>query len=141
MLGKALTREQQLERLEQDEKMRRRQEVVDLQKYYLQKAEDKKAEEQLIEHLTWLEYEKQQKMSDDKWRKEENARINLMKQVYDNRAQTIEVKKVMKNEQEWLLNNEKQLIDSDLQRQQQLHEEKFMKDALYKKEHQTAVLK
>jgi hypothetical protein len=48
-----------LERLEQDEKMRRRQEVVDLQKYYLQKAEDKKAEEQLIEHLTWLEYEKQ----------------------------------------------------------------------------------
>jgi hypothetical protein len=51
------------------------------------------------------------------------------------------VKKVMKNEQEWLLNNEKQLIDSELQRQQQLHEEKLMKDALYKKEHQTAVLK
>jgi hypothetical protein len=31
MLNKALTKDQQLERLEQEEKMRRRQEVVDLQ--------------------------------------------------------------------------------------------------------------
>lgn len=86
MLNKALTKEQQLERLEQDEKLKRRQEVGDLQQYYLQKAEDKKAEEQLIEYLTWLESEKQWKIKEDKWQKEDQARVNLMKNVYDHRA-------------------------------------------------------
>lgn len=45
MLNKALTREQQIAQIEEDERLRRRQEVIDLQKFYLQKAEDKKAEE------------------------------------------------------------------------------------------------
>lgn len=65
-----------------------------MQQYYLQKAEDKKAEEQLIEYLTWLESEKQWKLREDKWRKEDQARVNLMKNVYDHRAQHIEMKKV-----------------------------------------------
>ena len=86
MLNSALTKEQKLEQIEQNEKMQRRQEVVDLQKYYLQKAEDKKAEEQLIEYLTWLESEKQWKIREDKWQKEDQARINLMKQVYEQRT-------------------------------------------------------
>ena len=62
MLNKALTREQQIAQLEDQERLRRRQEVIDLQKFYLEKAEDKKAEEQLIEYLTWLESEKQWKV-------------------------------------------------------------------------------
>ena len=45
MLNKALTREQQIAQIEENERLRRRQEVIDLQKFYLQKAEDKKAEE------------------------------------------------------------------------------------------------
>jgi hypothetical protein len=79
MLDKALTRERQIALLEEEERLRRRQEVIDLQKFYLQKAEDKKAEEQLIEYLTWLESEKQWKLKEDKWKKEDQARINLMK--------------------------------------------------------------
>lgn len=89
MLNKALTREQQIAQLEEDERLRRRQEVIDLQKFYMQKAEDKKAEEQLIEYLTWLESEKQWKLKEDKWRKEDQARINLMRQVYEDRSKTI----------------------------------------------------
>jgi hypothetical protein len=71
MLGKAINKEQEIERIEREEYLRRRQEVVDLQQFYLQKAEDKKAEEQLIEYLTWLESEKQWKLKEDKWRKED----------------------------------------------------------------------
>lgn len=89
MLGKAINKEQEIERIEREELMRRRQEVVDLQKFYLQKAEDKKAEEQLIEYLTWLESEKQWKLKEDKWRKEDQARVNLMKQVYEDRSKAI----------------------------------------------------
>ena len=79
MLNKAINKEQQIEKIEKDELHRRRQEVVELQQFYLQKAEDKKAEEQLIEYLTWLESEKQWKLREDKWKKEDQARINLMK--------------------------------------------------------------
>ena len=113
--------------------MRRRQEVIDLQQYYLQKAEDKRAEEQLIEHLTQLESEKQWKMREDKWRKEDQARINLMKDVYENRAMHIELKKKKKGEKGWLLDNEKQMVETELQRQQREHEEKMARDAAYKK--------
>ena len=35
MLGKAINREKEIERLEQEERARRRQEVIDLQKFYL----------------------------------------------------------------------------------------------------------
>ena len=92
MLDKAITRERQIALLEEEERLRRRQEVIDLQKFYLQKAEDKRAEEQLIEYLTWLESEKQWKLKEDKWRKEDQARINLLKQVYEDRAKTIGAK-------------------------------------------------
>eukprot|EP00349_Pseudokeronopsis_sp_Brazil_P004974 CAMPEP_0202962178 /NCGR_PEP_ID=MMETSP1396-20130829/6275_1 /ASSEMBLY_ACC=CAM_ASM_000872 /TAXON_ID= /ORGANISM="Pseudokeronopsis sp., Strain Brazil" /LENGTH=113 /DNA_ID=CAMNT_0049682571 /DNA_START=812 /DNA_END=1153 /DNA_ORIENTATION=+ len=86
MLQEALDREKALEDLENYERNVRRQEVIELQKHYFQKAQDKKAEEQLIEHLTWLESEKQWKMREDKWKKEDQARINLLKNVYDSRA-------------------------------------------------------
>lgn len=95
MLSKAINKEQEIERIEREELLRRRKEVVELQQFYLQKAEDKKAEEQLIEYLTWLESEKQWKLKEDKWRKEDQARVNLMKQVYEDRAKAIGAKQTM----------------------------------------------
>jgi len=64
----------------------------------MQKSADKKAEEQYIEHLTQLESEKQWKMREDKWQKEEQARVNLLKNVYNNRAQDIDLKQRLKGE-------------------------------------------
>lgn len=99
----------------------------------MQKAEDKRAEEQLIEHLTWLESEKQWKMREDKWKREDQARINLMKNVYDARLQTIELKKKLKEEDNWLVNNDKRIIDAELERQNKLAEEKAAREALTRK--------
>jgi hypothetical protein len=102
--------------MEAEEKKMRRNEVVELQKHYMQKTQDKKAEEQLIEHLTWLESEKQWKMREDKWRKEDQARINLLRNVYDNRAQNIDVKQKFKDEDKWLIENEKRAIAAEIER-------------------------
>jgi hypothetical protein len=55
-------------------------------------------------------------MREDKWRKEEQARINLMKNVYDARLQTVELKKKVKEEENWLLNNEKRTLETELER-------------------------
>lgn len=107
----------------------------------MQKAEDKKAEEQLIEHLTWLESEKQWKMKEDKWRREEQARVSLMKNVYDQRLQTVELKKKLKDEEEWLLNNEKQRLETELERQNREAEERKMREALTRKNYQVDVLR
>jgi hypothetical protein len=89
---------------------------VDLQKHYMQKAQDKKAEELLIEELTRLESEKQWKMREDKWRKEDQARVNLLRNVYDNRAQNIDLKKKLKDEDTWLVGNDKAAIDAEIER-------------------------
>jgi len=45
MLSTTIGREKEIERLEQEERSRRRKEVIDLQKFYMEKAEDKKAED------------------------------------------------------------------------------------------------
>ncbi len=116
MLERAISREQAIERLEQEERLRRRQEVVDLQQYYNQKAEDKKAEEQLIEYLTWLESEKQWKLREDKWHKEDQARVNLMKQVYEDRAKAIGARQTHADEEKWRVEYEKKLIDEEIAR-------------------------
>lgn len=60
-----------------------------------------------MEYLTWIESEKQWKLREDKWKKEDQARINLMKNVYENRTQNIELKKKISEEEKWLLEHEK----------------------------------
>lgn len=74
-------------------------------------------------------------MREDKWKKEDEARINLMKEVYHNRAKHIEMKKLNKEEEKWLVKNDKRLIETELERQNREHEEKVARDALVKKEH------
>jgi hypothetical protein len=140
MLQATLDREQAIERYEQEQKRLRMTEVVELQKHYMQKAQDKRAEEQLIEHLTWLESEKQWKMREDKWHKEDQARVNLLRNVYDNRAQNIDIKQKMKGENEWLLANEKKTIEEEMQRQQREYEQKMAQQQLYKQKHQSDIL-
>ena len=66
--------------------------------------------------MTQLESEKQWKLREDKWRKEDQARVNLMKDVYENRAMHVELKKKMKDEKGWLVNNEKQVVESEIAR-------------------------
>jgi hypothetical protein len=140
MLQTTLDRESAIERLEAEEKRIRRQEVVDLQKHYMQKAQDKRAEELLIEELTRLESEKQWKMREDKWRKEDQARINLLRNVYDSRAHHIELKKKLKEEDQWMVSNEKAAIDAEIERQNREYEEKRAREQLYRQKHQGDIL-
>jgi hypothetical protein len=49
-------------------------------------------------------------MREDKWRKEDQARVNLLRNVYDNRAHHIDMKAKIRDETGWLLANEKQQL-------------------------------
>jgi len=80
-------------------------------------------------------------MRDTQWRKEDNARVNLMKEVYDSRALTVEMKKKYKHEQNWQTDYENKHIQSEVQRQEREHEENAIREAALKKVHQGDVLR
>lgn len=56
---------------------------------------DKEAEERMIDQMTMREGEKQQKIADARRRQEEEAKINLMREVYESRATHVEHMKRM----------------------------------------------
>ncbi len=141
MLQRALDKEAALEHLEQEERMQRRKEVIELQKAYFQQTEDSRKHEELIERLTQEEAEKQQKMREDQWRREDHSRIALLKDVYNSRAQTIGNKKMWQDEEKWQLDYEKKVLEEELQRANMMHETKVQALQVNKKNHQGDVLK
>ena len=73
--------------LEEREKAARRQEILDLQGYYKQSSEDKMAYEKMVDEVVQQEAERQFKMRDAQWQRENQARINLLKDVYQAREE------------------------------------------------------
>ena len=65
----------------------------------------------MIDELTQVENEKQWDGREQQWRREDQARINLLKNVYQNREQDILLKQTMKGEAQWLKNHDKSQID------------------------------
>jgi hypothetical protein len=92
MIQRVIEMEKEQESNESKEKERQKLANKEFFKYVNDKTKDFKQEEKVIEHLTALELEKQQKKEDEKWEKEQQARIQLMTQVYDDRAKAIELK-------------------------------------------------
>ena len=46
----------------------------------------------------------------------------------------------MKDEEKWLLNNEKQVLETELEKKTREHEEKMVKDQVYRQQHQGDIL-
>lgn len=90
MVHNAVAREEALNKLESDEKEARRQEAKNLMSLYAQGKADKEAEEKILDKLTLEEEQKQWKMREAQWRKEEEAKVQLMREVYESRATNIE---------------------------------------------------
>lgn len=92
MLDKALQREAALRRLEEMEKEARKREIVELQSHYNQGQKDKAAYEKMIDELVAIENAKQWEAREQQWRREDQARVNLLKNVYANREADIVLK-------------------------------------------------
>lgn len=107
LLDKALAYERAVEEAEMAERMARRKEIQELQTHYNQVANDKAAYERHVDELTQQENEKQWNAREQQWRREDQARINLLKNVYQNREADILLKQQMKKEADWLRNHEK----------------------------------
>lgn len=95
----------------------------------------------MIDGLVAVENDKQWNMREQQWRREDQARVNLLKNVYQNREADIELKKKQKQEAEWFKQYEKNNIESEVERQNAVYEQRKLEDALMKKTHQTDILR
>lgn len=141
MLNSALDRERAIEQIENEEKARIRAETIELQKYLQQQKKDKAEYERMIEQLVAEENAKQWQQREHQWRREDKARVNLLKSVYENRSADVELKRKLKDEQAWLKQNDKDLIDAEVARQEQEYQQKTMRQAIERKGHQTDILR
>jgi len=121
--------------------MNRRQEVRQLQQFYQEQKSGKAEYERMHQALIDEENEKKWAKQEAQWRREDQARINLLKNVYQNREADIELKKKLKDESKWLVQNEKGNLDAEVERQNEAFATKTMADAMTRKQHQTDILR
>ena len=95
----------------------------------------------MVDQLVENENIKQWEAREAQWRREDQARVNLMKNVYQNREQAILLQQKQKDEAKWLQNYELEQNEAEVARQTAAHENKAMQDALMKKTHQTDILR
>ena len=121
--------------------MQRRREIQELQTHYQNQKSNAAAYEKMIDDLTQIENDKQWNAREQQWRREDQARVNLMKNVYQNREADILLKQKMKGEAAWLKQHDKQQVDNEVDRLNRMHEERSLKEAYDRKTHQTDVLR
>ena len=77
----------------------------------------------MIDKLVAEENAKQWENREKQWDREDQARINLLKNVYANREQDIELKKKLKTEGEWMKQYVRQNMEQEVERQNKAYEE------------------
>lgn len=141
LLNAALGREKALQEIEEAEKNERRREVVELQQYYKKSANDKEAYEKLVDEFVQQEAERQYKMREAQWQREDQARINLLKDVYQSREKDILLKQHLKAEKDWFKQYEKNQIETAIAQQNAEFEARAAKEQANRKNHQMDILK
>jgi len=87
------------------------------------------------------EAERQYKMREAQWIREDQARINLLKDVYNSREQDILYKQSKKKEMDWIKENERKMIETSIAQQNAEFDAREAKEAANRKNHQMDILK
>jgi hypothetical protein len=130
-----------LQDLEEAERLKKRDEVVELQKHYKKTKGDKAAYERAVDECVQQEAERQYKMREAQWQREEQAKINLLKDVYQAREKDILLKHTRKQEAEWFKKYEKDQIETAISQQNAEYQARAAKEAEARKNHQMDILK
>lgn len=92
MIDSLVERERMLAQLEADAKERYKQETRDFLKNYKNRTNELAHDQDYLDKLLEEERNKQWKKRQDQWDKEEKARVNLLYDVYGNRADALKYK-------------------------------------------------
>ena len=98
MVDQIVERERLLGILEAQEKERHKKETRDYLKNFKNRSNELQTDQDYLDKLLEEEKEKQWKKQKDQWDREERARVNLLHDVYNDRARALEHKKALREE-------------------------------------------
>ena len=131
MINDILKKERALDEIDRLEKLRKKDELLKNQNFLKYKMQMKKEEEEWMDKLADEERERQYQKEQEKWLKEQAARIQLMKDVYRDRAEAVMRKKQIEEDEKKELLREREIIDKEIEK----YNEEFwkLKEEEYKK--------
>jgi hypothetical protein len=114
MINDILKKERALDEIDRLEKLRKKEEVLKNSEFLQYKMQLKKEEEAWMDKLAEEEREKQYQKEQEKWLKEQAARIELMKDVFRDRAEAVMRKKNIEEQEKKELIKEREILDREI---------------------------
>ena len=114
MINDILKKERALDEIDRLEKLRKKEEVLKNSEFLQYKMQLKKEEEAWMDKLAEEEREKQYQKEQEKWLKEQAARIELMKDVFIDRAEAVMRKKNIEEQEKKELIKEREILDREI---------------------------
>ena len=116
MINDILKKEAALDEIDRQEKKRKIEEFYKNQEFLKYKTGIKKEADAWMDKLAQEEADKQYRKEMEQWMKEEQARINLLKSVYADRAKAVMEKKYIRDEEKINLINERNILDNEIKK-------------------------
>merc|ERR1712070_1140204 len=131
-----MAREKALAEQEELEKQKARQKTIEFtEALKLEMARKAESEEQLIQ-MQQEEAERQWQKRYAQWEKEEVARRKLMDEVYTDRAEQVRLKEEVRSHVKKEIIEDRQRIDSEVGRLEEIEKERAATEALVRQRHQ-----
>ncbi|KAM3135735.1 hypothetical protein pb186bvf_012132 [Paramecium bursaria] len=134
MVKQVLEREEAQARMEHAERQRQKEETRQFLLNFKNRTNEYSANDQLKEKLINEENQRQWEAREAVWKKEDDARVKLMYEVYDQRANNLDVKKQRRNQAEEDKAKEKEellrqmaLYEQELEERRKQEQEKILK--------------
>lgn len=128
LIEEALAREQAIFEAEKAARLRQREEAKATQQFVSDKSRKETEFDRMIERAAKEENDRQWERAEAKWQQQENARIALLREVYETRARDIDAKRQLEFEEKKKELEEKDRLTAEVQRAEEI--EQARKEAL-----------
>lgn len=140
MIDQNVNKEQMLDHLEREAKERQKRETRDFLLNFKNRTNEYHTQEAELERLIKEEMDKQYKRREDQWKKEEDARIKLMYDVYGSMEKDIQLKKDVKQAETVQKEVEKDQVTQDILRLEEELRRKKEEELRNNKQHQSVIV-
>lgn len=136
LINVIVNKEKALDEIDRKEKDKKKQEFFHNKKYLEYVMDKKKEEEAWMDRIVKEEADKKWRKEQEVWIKQENARIELLKQVYKEREEAIKYKKIVATAEREDIIKERIVLDEEIRKYNERLEEIKKEDMEKRKGHQ-----
>ena len=140
LIESIVAREKALDLIDKKEKERKIKEFKQNKKYLEYIMNQKKEAEIWMDKITQAEADREYKKEQEKWRQEDQKRIELLKDVYKGREEALIYQKKLKEEEKNSIAQERTILDNEINEYYDKMEEINKAEANKRKQHQNQLL-